>query len=202
MIDAPKELPRLIQDLADSDPLKREAVAAKIFACGCDLARPVLENWLADRELALLFLAGASQAPQETVGLAVAPANFERIRAAFGSPALADVPPDQDALEFEIEFPTGVRLDILTTREPAGAGAIARFLQKFGEGIQQVELLATNVDRAAQILHERFGLAPLFPATRSGANATRVNFFLVPLPAGGKVLVELVEATASPHSLC
>ena len=58
--------------------------------------------------------------------------------------ALADVPPDQDALEFEIEFPTGVRLDILTTREPAGAGAIARFLQKFGEGIQQVEFLVTN----------------------------------------------------------
>ncbi len=202
MIDARQELPRLIHDLADSDRLKREAAAAKIFECGCDIARPVLETWLADKEFAQLCLAGASQSPQETVGLAVAQGNFERIRAAFGSLALADVPPDQDALEFEIEFPTGVRLDILTTREPAGAGAIARFLQKFGEGIQQVEILVSNVDRAAQILHERFGVAPLFPATRSGANATRVNFFLASLPAGGKVLVELVEATAPPHSLC
>jgi hypothetical protein len=202
VIDARQELPRLIHDLADSDRLKREAAAAKIFECGCDIARPVLENWLADKEFAQLCLAGASQSPQETVGLAVAQGNFERIRAAFGSLALADVPPDQDALEFEIEFPTGVRLDILTTREPAGAGAIARFLQKFGEGIQQVEILVSNVDRAAQILHERFGVAPLFPATRSGANATRVNFFLASLPAGGKVLVELVEATAPPHSLC
>jgi len=43
---------------------------------------------------------------------------------------------------------------------------------------------------------------PLFPAPRAGASGRRVNFFLLPLPAGGKVLIELVEATALPHGLC
>ena len=45
-----------------------------------------------------------------------------------------------------------VHLDILTTKAPGGNGAIARFLEKFGEGIQQVELDVTDVDRATEIL--------------------------------------------------
>ena len=202
MIDIQKELPRLIHNLSDPDSAVREAAAAKMFASVCELVRPALERWLAEEEFARCVVLGPSRSPEETVGLAVQPHNFHRIRAAFGSPPLADVPPDQDALEFEIAYPTGVRLDILTTRQPEGDGAIAGFLRKFGEGIQQIELLVKSVDAAAQILDARFGVAPLFPATRAGANGTRVNFFLVPLPAGGKVLVEFVEAAAQPRSLC
>jgi hypothetical protein len=202
VIDIQKELPRLIRNLSEPDSAVREAAAAEIFARGCELVRPVVERWLADEEFARCFVLSPAREPEETVGFAVTPANFERIRVAFGSPPLADVPPDQDALEFEIACPAGVRLDILTTRQPAGDGAIARFLRKFGEGIQQIELLVKSVDAAGQILDARFGVAPLFPATRAGANRTRVNFFLVPLPAGGKVLVELVEAAAQPRSLC
>ena len=111
------------------------------------------------------------------MGIAVSPETFERMRAANGAPRLADVPPDQDAKEFELDFPHRVRLDILTTREPGGAGAIARYLQKFGEGIQQVEMHVRDADRTTDILRERVALAPIYSATRSGADGTRVNFF-------------------------
>ena len=43
-------------------------------------------------------------------------------------------------------------LDILTTKSPGGTGAIASFLEKFGEGIQQVETDVTDVDRATETL--------------------------------------------------
>ena len=132
-----------------------------------------------------------------TVGIAVLPETFDKIRAANGSPPLADAPADQDVLEFELEFSDSgmsyVRLDILTTKAPGGNGAIARFLEKFGEGIQQVELDVTDVDRATEILRTRFKIEPIYPATRPGANGTRVNFFLVTARNNQKVLVELVE---------
>ena len=118
---------------------------------------------------------------------------FNRIRIANGTPRLAEVPPDQDAEEFELQFPPETFLDILTTREPGGEGAIAKYLAKFGEGVQQVELLCTNVDRATEILKEKFKMSPIYPATRAGADGTRVNFFLVASPDGGKVLIELYE---------
>jgi hypothetical protein len=88
----------------------------------------------------------------------------------------------------------------LTTQEPGGTGTIAQYLQKYGEGIQQVELLVRSVDRATEILRARFGLAPIYPATREGADATRVNFYLVTTPLGKKVLVELVEAKNDSHA--
>ena len=132
-----------------------------------------------------------------TVGIAVLPETFDKIRAANGSPPLADAPADQDVLEFELEFAESgmsyVHLDILTTKAPGGNGAIARFLEKFGEGIQQVEIDVTDVDRATEILRTRFKIEPIYPATRPGANGTRVNFFLVTARNNQKVLVELVE---------
>jgi hypothetical protein len=110
------------------------------------------------------------------------------------------VPAEQDAEEFELHFPDGVLLDVLTTREPGGSGAIARYLAKFGEGVQQVEFRCEHVDRATEILKEKFDNKPVYPATRPGANGTRVNFFLVPTLVGGKVLIELYEAPAAPQA--
>jgi len=135
--------------------------------------------------------------PKLTVGIAVFPVNFEKIRLANDSPPLADAPPDQDVVEFELEFVGDtlkpLRLDVLTTNAPGGSGAIARFLNKFGEGIQQFEIDVTDVDRATEILRTRFKVEPVYPATRAGANGTRVNFFLVTAADGKKILVELVE---------
>jgi hypothetical protein len=124
----------------------------------------------------------------------VHPEAFEKIRIANNSPCLANVPPDQDAQEFELHLEDSIELDILTTRAPGGSGAVARFLEKFGEGIQQVEIYVRGVDRATAILRSRFGLAPIYPATRAGADGTRVNFFLAATPDGKKVLIELVQA--------
>jgi hypothetical protein len=49
------------------------------------------------------------------------------------------------------------------------------------------------VDLATEILRTRFKIEPIYPATRAGANGTRVNFFLVAGREDQKVLVELVE---------
>jgi hypothetical protein len=195
------ELALLINGLSFPDRSSRERAAKDLFSRGHNLVRAATTEWLADSEFAVTMVLDASQFPVTTVGIAVTPETFERVRTANGAPRLADVPPDQDAKEFELHFAKGIQLDILTTREPGGTGAIARYLQKFGEGIQQVELLARNLDAATEILRSRFGVQPIYPATRAGADRTRVNFFLVSLaesgPEKGKMLIELVEPAAS-----
>jgi methylmalonyl-CoA/ethylmalonyl-CoA epimerase len=179
-----------IADLASTDAAVRAASAAAIYSQGVALAQPVVSVWLADREFQEL----TSRPTLYTVGVAVFPETFTSIRAANGSPLLAEVPPDLDAQEFELHFPAGVSLDVLTTKDVNGDGAIARYLKRSGEGIQQVELRCNDVNRAAAIVRERFAAAPVYAQARGGADGTRVNFFLVTTPAGGKVLIELYEA--------
>jgi hypothetical protein len=129
--------------------------------------------------------------------VAVEPLHFQAIHAAAGKPRLAEVPPDQDAMEFTLVFTHGVRLDILTPRDAAGDGALARFLKRFGEEIQQVECDVRNVARATEILRTRFAIESVYPETRAGADGTRVNFFLAPAREARKILIELVEVPAS-----
>ena len=174
----------LIAELFDDDSALREAAAAKLYELGMELSDSVADAWRKDTEFASL-LAGPP-----TVGVAVWPHQFERIRLACGKPRLADVPPDQDAKEFELHLGKA-RLDILTSE--GQPGAIAGFLEKFGEGIQQVELPVSDVGQATEILRTRFGVKPVYPQTRAGADGTRVNFFLAANADGKKVLVELVE---------
>ena len=197
--------PKLIGHLADTDPAERAWTASRLSTAGMQRVFDTLQEWQRDEELRdLMAHAAEGNAPvavnaaKITTGIAVLPETFEKIRAACGSAPLADAPSDQDVLEFELEFsPSGfphIHLDILTTKAPEGNGAIARFLNKFGEGIQQVEIDVTNVDRATEILRTRFKIEPIYPATRTGANGTRVNFFLVHTPENQKLLVELVQA--------
>jgi hypothetical protein len=183
--------------LASADPSERKPAADAIYRVGRTSADAAVSAWWKDSELSGLLL---GPNPVVTVGLAVERATFGRIRVANGTPRLAEVPADQDAEEFELHFPGSVLLDVLTTREPGGSGAIARYLAKFGEGVQQVEFRCANVDGATEILKEKFDLKPVYPATRPGADGTRVNFFLVPSPGGGKVLIELYEAAAAPQA--
>ena len=183
-----------IADLSSLDASKRLAAAAEIYRLGRATAGSAIAEWWAESELSALLVAPN---PAITVGLAVQRDTFGRIRIANGTPRLAAVPPDQDAEEFELHFTEGISLDILTTREPGGSGAIAKFLAKFGEGIQQVEYRCTNVDRATQILKDKFRASPVYPETRAGADGARVNFFLVASPDGGKVLIELYEAKSA-----
>jgi hypothetical protein len=203
MIDA-TTIRDLFSQLAASGEQARQQAAQMLFNLGRALSRETLEQWAKDPEFRALLIAD-QDSPRATVGVAVTPELFARIRAASGDPKLANVPPDQDAIEFELHFsrisPAGkdsassnVRLDILTTQNPAGEGAIANFLKKFGDGIQQVEYEVSNVDSATKILSDKFSQKSIYPATRPGADGTRVNFFLVSTSGGKKILIELVEA--------
>lgn len=183
-------LAQSIADLSSADESKKLAAAAEVYRLGRATAGSAIAGWWAESELSALLLAPNSVI---TVGVAVQRDTFSRIRIANGTPRLAGVPPDQDAEEFDLNFEEGISLDILTTREPGSSGAIAKYLAKLGEGIQQVEYRCTNVDRASQILKEKFKIASVYPETRAGADGTRVNFFLVKSPDGGNVLIELYE---------
>jgi len=210
-MQVPPLSPELIGQLADSDPGKRAQAARILFHHASFQVAWVLNSWRRDEELEGLIVQDKLVRPmletiihpRLTAGIAVRPDTFQRIHAANGSPSLADAPADQDVVEFELEFPgevvPEVRLDILSTKAPGAGGAIDRFLEKFGEGVQQVEIDVTDVDRATEILRGRFQVEPVYPATRSGANDTRVNFFLVPTWDNKKALIELVEqAKGSP----
>lgn len=199
----PAQISRWIEDLCDSDPSRRAESGLKLYLAGVNLFIPLLTRWVDDlsfREMTLPF----SRIPEEqkkngpstiVVGIAVNPETFEKIRIANDSPHLAEVPAEQDAKEFELEMDGGsVKIDVLTTREAAGSGAIARYLRKSGAGIQQIELYVRDVDRATDLLKSNFALQPVYPATRAGADGTRVNFFLATTPEARKLLVELVEA--------
>ena len=185
-----------IAGLSSPEGSVRAAAAAEIYKLGCASADHAASTWWQDVELAALLLAPN---PAATVGLAVERETFMRIRVANGTPRLAEVPSDQDAEEFELHFPESVSLDVLTTRAPGGPGVLARYLDKFGEGVQQVEFRCTNVDRATAILKEKFAITSVYPATRPGADGTRVNFFLIPKEDSGKVLIELYEPAAAPR---
>ena len=54
-------------------------------------------------------------------------------------------------------------------------GAIDRFLRKFGEGIQQVELQTRDIDTAVEILRGGYGVSPVYPKSRPGANGTEIS---------------------------
>jgi hypothetical protein len=179
-----------ITDLSSSDAVMRSAAATEIYRRGRAPADRAVYSWWSNPEFAALFESN----PKVTVGLAVRPATFPRIRQANGLPPLAHVPPDQDAEEFELHFPNDISLDVLTTRDANGQGPIARYLAKFGEGVQQVEFRCHNVDQATQILKHNFAQQPIYAQTRKGADGTRVNFFLVSVPgSSSKALVELYE---------
>jgi hypothetical protein len=184
------ELKAMIEGLYSEDARRRQSEAARIYLEGVTMACAAAMEWWEDEEFDRLV---GGKERKRTVGIAVSRETFVKIRAANGMPRLAEVPSDQDAEEFELNFPGGTSVDILTSRAPGGDGAIARYLAKFGEGIQQVEFRCGNVDRATAILKEKFGVKAIYSETRAGADGTRVNFFLVPTPDAGKVLIELYE---------
>lgn len=186
---------RAIDGMSSPESETRAVSATEIYKTGRALADAAYP-WWSDEELAALL---NGNDPKMTIGLAVTPERFKQIHEASGLPRLSEVPPDQDALEFELHFPGGLSMDVLTSKDPVGSGAIAKFLQKFGEGIQQIEVLVRDVDRATEILRCRFDLEPIYAKTRAGADGTRVNFFLASTPRGKKVLIELVEPAARPR---
>jgi hypothetical protein len=183
----PAPAAELVVKLATADRATREASARELYRRGRALADTAISAWRQDGEIATII------SNRATVGIATTPQHFAAIRAALGHPRLAEVPPDQDAEEFEWNLDEDAHLDILTTREPEGTGAIARYLAKFGEGVQQVEYVVSDVNRAISLLQSRLGVQPIYAKARPGADDTCVNFILASAPTGQKVLIELVE---------
>jgi hypothetical protein len=185
---------KTIENLATAEAGLRMAAAAEIYRYGRDLAERATAAWWRDEELARLLLGDKRHV---TVGVAVRRETFVRIRDANGKPELASVPPEQDAEEFELHFGGGVGLDVLTSREPSGPGAVAQFLGRFGDGVQQVELECADVEGATEILRERLGVKSVYPEARAGAGGTRINFFLLSVTSdageSGKILIELYQ---------
>jgi hypothetical protein len=178
-----------ITALASPDGETRLSAAKEICAAGRALAQPSIQLWGQNGDFARLI----GKEPEINVGLAVRPKTFAQIREANDWPRLAEVPPDQDPFEFTLRFANGVTLDVLTSRDEEGYGAIAKFLRKFGEGIQQVEIRCSDVDRATSILGQQFNVAAVYPEARPGADGTKMNFFLVSGADAEKVLLELYE---------
>jgi hypothetical protein len=181
-----------IAALSSPEECERAAAAQQIYALGRSLVDHAIQRWRQNDEFSRLL----GKDPEITVGLAVRPETFAQIREANGWPQLADVPPEQDAAEFTLRFEAGTTLDVLTSRDLERSGAIAKFLSKLGEGIQQVEFRCSDVNRATAILRDQFAVIPIYPEARPGADGTRVNFFLADAVDGKKVLIELYEPGA------
>ena len=179
------EVQTLVDDLAGADPGRRISARVLLYRAGCALVEEILAAWRKDSEFNVLV------AGEPIVGVAVPPELFARIRQEMDMPRLARVPEEQSTAEFELHD-RGPRMDILTPVD--GEGPIQKFLDRFGPGIQQVELPVNKVEEAMRIVTERFGITPVYPRAREGADETIVNFFLVERPGGGKVLIELFEA--------
>jgi hypothetical protein len=181
-----------IAALSSPEDATRAAAAGKIYAAGRSRAEQAIQRWREHDEFARLL----GKNPETTVGLAVRPETFAQIREANGWLRLAEVPPEQDASEFTLRFAGGITLDVLTSRDQEGSGAIAKFLLKFGEGVQQVEFRCSDVNRATAILRDQMAVVPVYREARPGADGTRVNFFLVAGADGERVLIELYEPAA------
>jgi hypothetical protein len=183
-----------IAALSSPEDGARAAAASQIYAAGRSRADQAIQRWRQNEDFARLL----GKDPEVTVGLAVKLETFTQIREANRWPQLAEVPPEQDASEFTLRFEGGTSLDVLTSRDPEASGAIAKFLLKFGEDVQQVEFRCSDVNRATAILRDQFAVVSIYPGARPGADGTRVNFFLVDGGDGKKVLIELYEPAAIP----
>ena len=75
---------------------------------------------------------------------------------------------------------------------------IGKFLERRGEGIQQVAFTVTDIDAESARLRAE-GARLLYEEARRGTAGSRINF-IHPGDAGG-VLVELVEPARPPHRL-
>jgi methylmalonyl-CoA/ethylmalonyl-CoA epimerase len=87
----------------------------------------------------------------------------------------------------------GACIQLLAPLRPDSA--IGRFLERSGEGIQQVAYGVDDIDAASADLRAR-GVRLLYDEPRRGTAGSRVNF-VHPKDAMG-VLVELVEAAPDP----
>ena len=128
------------------------------------------------------------------------------------------VPDLDDALEFysrvfglesiheEVNEEQGVREAMLAVGDSGSCiqllapltdeSTIAKFIDRNGQGIQQLAYRVTDIDAVSATLRDR-GVRLLYETPKNGTSNSRVNF-VHPKDAGG-VLVELVEPSTTAH---
>ncbi len=94
----------------------------------------------------------------------------------------------QGIKEAMLDLADGTRLQLLAPLNPEST--IAKFLERSGEGMQQLAFRVTNIDEAmANVLSA--GMRLIYPESRIGTAGSLINF-VHPKDVGG-VLVELVQ---------
>lgn len=170
-----KHLIRLMQSPAFEE---REFAAAQLHFMSDQLSDQAYGT-LPEEVRSLLF-------KPATCGICVEKETFEKILSVWGGP-LVHVIEKENAREFELHLPGGIHVDVLTPIDRGKDSALVKYLNRSGEGIQQVEIFSNDIEEVTKLLK----LKP----TRDGATGQPVNFQLVELPNGEKVLVEYVQAT-------
>ena len=134
----------------------RRDAARDLYVAGVALCEAAIDEWRTDREFdELLVRASHEHSPwRMVVGIAVKPETFAAIHKVMGAPRLADVPPDQDAKEFEIHCDDGAELDILTAR---GAGLAVWAIPTGSDPLQK--LIDAKPDRLLTSFSELKALA-------------------------------------------
>ena len=113
---------------------------------------------------------------------------------AFGLPLLHEETNEEQGVR---EAMVGIGDSAIQLLAPLRADSpIGKFLERNGEGIQQVAFRVVDVDVAAQRLRDA-GLRLLYDVPKRGTAGSRVNF-VHPKDCGG-VLVELVEPGTDGH---
>lgn len=110
---------------------------------------------------------------------------------AFGLPKLHEEVNEEQGVREAMIGIGDAAIQLLAPLRPDST--IGKFLERNGEGIQQVAFRVSDVDEAARRLREA-GLRLLYDAPKRGTAGSRVNF-VHPKDCGG-VLVELVEPAA------
>jgi methylmalonyl-CoA/ethylmalonyl-CoA epimerase len=125
------------------------------------------------------------------VGLAVRDLDeaIERWSQTFGlEVSHREINESQGIEEAMLDLADGTRLQLLAPLNPEST--IAKFLERSGEGMQQLAFRVTNIDEAmANVLSA--GMRLIYPESRIGTAGSLINF-VHPKDVGG-VLVELVQ---------
>jgi methylmalonyl-CoA/ethylmalonyl-CoA epimerase len=130
------------------------------------------------------------------VGLAVADldAAIAFYARTFGLPLVHRETNEEQGVEEAMLGVGNAQLQLLAPLRPDSS--IGKFLERNGEGVQQLALRVDDVEVASQRLRDA-GLRLLYDAPRRGTAGSRINF-VHPKDCGG-VLVELVEPPAHPE---
>jgi methylmalonyl-CoA/ethylmalonyl-CoA epimerase len=113
---------------------------------------------------------------------------------AFGLPLLHEETNEEQGVREAMVGIGDAAIQLLAPLRPDSP--IGKFLERNGEGIQQVAFRVEDVDVAAQRLRDA-GLRLLYDVPKRGTAGSRVNF-VHPKDCGG-VLVELVEPGTDGH---